>query len=240
MRIGSATLSMRALERIRRNEQMRQISCRKGTGSNFFETVAGPTATLIDFQRDYINRGFFGPGSDAFVGFIRLRGNPIDPTTLGTTDTIMRRPEAITVVEHARPVTADLDFIALELVSVNPITITYNQGQNPEQWNVRVSLQNQSEGGRITTKQTSGVGGTYEALLTTRLLVTFKRVSDNAIRQIPLGVLVGTTAIPWSFNANPILLTDGHFCPSCDTGEPVASVFSGPYLTLTLQPARHP
>ena len=47
------------------------------TGSNFFETVAGPTATLIDFQRDYINRGFFGPGSDAFVGFIRLQGNPI-------------------------------------------------------------------------------------------------------------------------------------------------------------------
>lgn len=212
------------------------------TGSNFFETVPGLTATFLDFSRDSINRGFFGPGSDAFIGFIRFQGNPIDPATLGTTDTIMRRAEEINVIENARPVTADLEFFALELVSVNPITITYNQGHNPEMWDVRVSLQpNQPEGGRITIKQTSPDGGTYEALLGTRVMVTFKRRSDNAIRQLPLGMVVGTNNnTPWSFNANPILLTDGPFCPSCVAGEPRASVFSGPYLTLKLQPARHP
>ena len=211
-------------------------------GDNFFEAIPGPgaTATGLDFSRDYITRGFFGPGSDAFGAFVLLKGDPIDPATLGTTDTIMHRPEAITVVDHGRQVTADLDFTALQLVTINPITVTYNQGQNPEPWNVRVSLQSQSEGGRMTIRQTSGIGGTYEALLTTRLLVTFTRVSDNATRQVPLGVLVGTGTIPWSFNANPILLTDGHFCPSCKAGESFTSVFSGPYLTLRLQPARHP
>jgi hypothetical protein len=127
-------------------------------GSNFFETIPGLTATFIDFSRDSINRGFFGPGSDAFLGFIRLRGSPIDPATLGTTDTIIIRPEAINVVENARQVTAELRFLALELVSVNPITITYDQGHNPELWDVRVSLRdNQPEGGRITIKQTSGL-----------------------------------------------------------------------------------
>jgi hypothetical protein len=88
-------------------------------GSNFFETVPG-LATFLDFTRASITRGFFDPGSDAFIGFVRLRGNPIDPGTLGTTDTIMARPEGITVVEGARPVTADLGLLALELESVNP------------------------------------------------------------------------------------------------------------------------
>ena len=110
-------------------------------GSNFFETVPGLTATFLDFSRASIIRGFFDPGSDAFIGFIRLRGNPIDPRTLGTTDMIMHRPEEINVIQGARPETADLGLLALELESVNPITITYNQGQNPESWTVRVSRQ---------------------------------------------------------------------------------------------------
>jgi hypothetical protein len=208
-------------------------------GSNFFETVPGLTATFIDFSRDNINRGFFGPGSDPFIGFIRLRGNPIDPSTLGTTDTIMHRPEEINVVQGARRVTADLDLLALELESVNPITVTYNLGNNPEQWDVRVSRQaNPPEGGRITIEQTIPDGGTYEAMVNTRLILTFTRRSDGAIRQVPLGLLMGTdNNVPWSFSANPPLFTDGHFCPCCVGGEPRSVVFSGPYLTLTLRPA---
>jgi hypothetical protein len=208
-------------------------------GSNFFETVPGLTATFLDFTRASITRGFFDPGSDAFIGFIRLRGNPIDPRTLGTTDTIMQRPEEINVVQGARPVTADLGLLALELESVNPITITYNQGQNPEVWNVRVSRQpNSLEGGRITIKQTIPDGGTYEALVEARLMVTFTRRSDGAIRQLPVGLVMGSNNnVPWSFSADAPLFTDGHFCPSCVAGEPRSVVFSGPNLQLTLRPA---
>jgi hypothetical protein len=208
-------------------------------GSNFFETVPGLTATLLDFTRENITRGFFDPGSDAFLGVIRLKGNAIDPTTLGTTDTIMHRPEEITVVLGARPVTADLDLLALELQSVNPITVTYNLGQNPEQWNVRVSRQaNPPEGGRITIEQTVPDGGTYEAMVNTRLMVTFTRRLDGAIRQLPLGLVMGTNNdVPWSFSANPPLFTDGHFCPCCVAGASRDVVFSGPFLTLKLRPA---
>jgi hypothetical protein len=208
-------------------------------GSNFFETIPGLTSTFLDFSRDNITRGFFGPGSDAFIGFIRLRGNPIEPRTLGTTDTIMHRPEEINVVLGARPVTADLSLLALKLESVNPITVTYNFGQNPEQWNVQVSRQpNPPRGGRITIQQTIPDGGTYEALVETRLIVTFTRRLDGAIRQLPLRLLMGTNNnVSWSFSADTLLVTDGHFCTSCVAGEPRSAVFSGPNLTLPLQPA---
>lgn len=210
-------------------------------GNNFFETVPGLTATLLDFSREVIARGFFGPGSDVFMGPIRLKGNPISPTTLGTTDTIMSRPEVINVVLGARPVTADLDLLALELKSVTPITVTYNFGNNPEQWDVRVSRQETSpEGGRITIEQTTADGGAYEAMLNTRLMITFTRHLDGAIRRLPLGLVMGTgtsPTVPWSFSAENFLITDGHFCPSCVAGAPRPVVFSGPILTLKLQPA---
>ena len=210
-------------------------------GSNFFETVPGLTATLLDFTREVIARGFFGPGSDAFMGAIRLKGDPIDPTTLGTTDTIMARPEVINVVLDARPVTANLDLLTLELKSVTPITVTYNSGHDPEQWDVRVSRQGGTpEGGRITIKQTTADGGTYEAMVNARLTVTFTRHLDGAIRQLPLALVMGTGAgsnVPWSFSAENFLITDGHFCPSCVAGGPRPVVFSGPNLTLKLQPA---
>ncbi len=191
--------------------------------------------------REVIARGFFGPGSDAFMGAIRLKGDPIDPTTLGTTDTIMARPEVINVVLDARPVTANLDLLTLELKSVTPITMTYNSGHDPEQWDVRVSRQGGTpEGGRITIKQTTADGGTYDAMVNARLTVTFTRHLDGAIRQLPLALVMGTGAgsnVPWSFSAENFLITDGHFCPSCVAGGPRPVVFSGPYLTLKLQPA---
>jgi len=208
-------------------------------GPNFFESVPGLTTSFLDFSRDNIARDFFGPGSDPFIGFIRLKGKTINPT-LGTTNVIMQRGEEINVVLGARPVSADLSLITIELQSVTPVTITYNSGQNPELWDVRVSRQESApEGGRITIEQTTAGGGTYEATVNTRIFVKFTRHSDGAIRQLPLGLIMGSGAsnIPWSFSANPPLFTDGHFCPSCVAGNSRDILFSGPYLTLKLRPA---
>jgi len=83
-------------------------------GPNFFESVPGLTTSFLDFSRDNIARDFFGPGSDPFIGFIRLKGKTINPT-LGTTNVIMQRPEEINVVLGARPVSADLSLITIEL-----------------------------------------------------------------------------------------------------------------------------
>jgi hypothetical protein len=98
-------------------------------GPNYFETV--PAGTSIDFGRgNIIRRGFFDPGSDGFIGGIRLQGDPVDPRALGTTDTIMQRLEDINISQNERLVT-DLGLALVSLVSVNPITVTYNGGTIP-------------------------------------------------------------------------------------------------------------
>jgi hypothetical protein len=208
-------------------------------GPNYFESIPGLTTSSLDFSRDNIDRNFFGPGSDIFMGFIRLKGRTINPI-LGTTNVIMQRREEINLVLGARPVRADLSLITLELQSVTPITVTYNSGQNPEQWDVRVSRQESApEEGRIVIDQRTADGGTYDATVTTRIFVKFTRRSDGAIRQLPFGLIMGTgpVNVPWSFSANPPLFTDGHFCPSCVAGDSRDVLFSGPILTLKLRPA---
>lgn len=206
-------------------------------GPNYFETVS--TGTSMDFSRTNISRGFFDPGSDSFLGFIRLQGVPIDPTTLGTTDTIVQRLFDIKISQNGQPRTISLEIVAVSLVGVNPITVTHNGGQNPELWDARVSLQpNQEQRGRMTITQTSADGGTYETLQPARLMITFIRRSDNATRALPLGVLLGASDVPWSYNADRILITDGHFCPSCSEGESRSSIFSGPSFRWQVRPAR--
>jgi hypothetical protein len=86
--------------------------------------------------------------------------------------------------------------------------------------------------------QTSADGGTYDTLQPARLMITFIRRSDNATRALPFGVLLGTSDVPWSYNADRILITDGHFCPSCSAGESRSSIFSGPSFQWQVQPAR--
>ena len=206
-------------------------------GPNYFET--DPTGTSIDFSRSFIPRNFFDLGSDPFLGFIRLQGHPVDQRTLGTTDTIMQRVFDIEISQNGPPKTISLEIAAVSLVAVNPITVTHNGGQNPELWDARVSLQpNQEQRGRMTIMQTSADGGTYETLQPARLMITFIRRSDNATRDLPFGVLLAASDAPWSYNADRILITDGHFCPSCSAGESRSSVFDGPSFRWQVGPAR--
>ena len=44
-------------------------------GLHYFETI--PPGTSFNFINDPIPRDFFAPGSDAFIGFFRLRGIPL-------------------------------------------------------------------------------------------------------------------------------------------------------------------
>ena len=126
-------------------------------------------------------------------------------------------------------------------MSVNPITVTYNLGQNPELWDVRLSLQpNQDQRGRMTIMQTSTGSGTYDTLQPARLNITFIRRSDNLTRVLPFAILMGANDVPWSYNADRFLITDHHFCPSCFAGAPRSSVFAGPYLQWQVRPAMGP
>jgi hypothetical protein len=55
-------------------------------GLYYLETIR--TGTSFNFSNDPIPSGFFGPGSDVFIGFFRLRGIPFHETTA---DTVVRR-----------------------------------------------------------------------------------------------------------------------------------------------------
>ncbi len=89
------------------------------------------------FLTDPLPADFFGPGSDPFDGQIALEGQPLETSpagVLGQTDVIIRRPNA----EYGGPV--EIEMVALSLVSSAPVTVTYDGGQNPESWDVKVCL----------------------------------------------------------------------------------------------------
>jgi len=83
-----------------------------------------------------IPAGFFGPGSDPFFGSIQWQGHRIDRETLGNTSTLVQRSGM--PVSPQAPVgaqgTVDLELVALSLVSVQPIMVTYNGGTMSERW----------------------------------------------------------------------------------------------------------
>lgn len=99
--------------------------------------------SLLDFANSPIPAGFFGPGSDPFQGRVEFCGEPLESTlgTLGTIDTIVRRPSpTVPLSPPAGMDTVPIEIVALSLVSCQPITVTYNAGTSFELWNVSAAL----------------------------------------------------------------------------------------------------
>ena len=129
-----------------------------GPGTEFsFGNTAGPA----------IPADFFGPGSDPFEGTIALTGNPVcsvPPGVLEATDTIVRRLTDTGDLDQG-PQVVDVEIIALSLVSIEPITVTFNGGQNPEDWDVEVHLSSTvpQPTGSMTITKTHENGGVFES-----------------------------------------------------------------------------
>jgi len=199
---------------------------------DYFETV--PAGTSISFIHNSIPSGFFGPGSDAFIDTIRFKGVPISPNpALGTADAVVRRLNDVYIAQNGRngaTATISIQIGILDLVGVSPITVTYNQGQNPELWDVDVSLSpNQAQLlGSMTITQRNPQGGTYDISLPVRMVITFTRRSDNVTRALPMSVLFGSNDVPWSHNAGRVLLTAEQFCPICIESESRVSTLTAP------------
>ena len=129
---------------------------------------------------------FFGPGSDPFDGLMCLQGVPLGISGTGDADTQIERaadPFDRCALPSATPATVDIEIVALSLEGVAPITVTYNGGSDPEQWDVAVDL---SPGGLIagtpqstlTATKTHCNGGTYTSDLFVQPRFTFTKVGD--------------------------------------------------------------
>jgi hypothetical protein len=107
-------------------------------GDDPWKTVA-EGLSYMDFSTHPIPAGFFGPMSNPFSGIILLEGEPLDPATMGNTDTIVRRLDTVSLPCTSTAMT-EIKLVALSLKGDSSITVTFSNGDPPEQWNVKVCL----------------------------------------------------------------------------------------------------
>lgn len=180
-------------------------------GYDLLETVPGQTYADVSLPMD-----FFDPGSDPFMARINFGGEPLE-TFMGH-DT----GDADTVVQRTMPATpggapVPIELVQLNLVSMQPITVTYNGGQMPEMWNVQGVPQETQTQGHIQLRGTEG-GGTFNSQLPVNAKLIFTRLSDGRQKEFDAPPLeFQGNNIPWQPGCRgPALhvpgLNDG-FCP---------------------------
>jgi len=185
-------------------------------GDDHYET---PGMTTWGFSLEPIPADFFGPGCQPFGDGVGLQGVPLDPGSLGTTDTIVRRLEDANLPDPLPATdTIPIEIVALSLRSVAPITV--DCGTREELWDIEVELGPPPQPiGRMTITKTHSDGGTYDAELVVRPLFIFTRVSDNVQQTlVPENPLqFSAENVPWDQpDCHPDILIPGDFCPSAD------------------------
>jgi hypothetical protein len=147
-----------------------------------------------DFSPTPIPANFFDPGSDPFAADVPLTGEPLNTVpanVIDPVDTIVERLAQATLPLVCGPAdTVPIEIQALRLVSCNPVTVTYNGGMMPEQWDVAVSLSATfpQQSGSITISHDCAEGGSFSATLPVIPQFVFTRLSDSATRTLDLGI----------------------------------------------------
>lgn len=161
-------------------------------GIDLFTTPPGGTS-YQDLSCTPIPPGFFDPGSDPFDGTIAFRGEPLSGGLLGPTDTIVRRHGSASLPGPGSSATVPIEIVALSLVSVSPIVVTYPPPRPPEQWDVRACLSSAVAQPRGTMTVSAGPcreeGGTFTSYLPVQPVFTFTRISDAATRLLDTGMM---------------------------------------------------
>ncbi len=160
-------------------------------GIDLFSTPGGGTT----YDEHPIPANFFGPGSDPFVGRIILVGQPLNtqpPGILGATDTIVRRNGPVFLPDPDSAGQIPIEIVALNLVSVQPIVVTYNGGTNPELWNVQVNLSRaapQLPGTMTIVRGPCGCedGGSFSSTLPVLPKLSFSRLGPPGFVELDFG-----------------------------------------------------
>ena len=197
-------------------------------GNDEFETT-GNGETYHNFQASPVPAGFFGSGSQQYAGLVPLVGVPLNPS-VNDIDTIIHRNQDVFT-----PGSTTITMTALNLASINPITVSYSDGHT-ENWNVRVNLSSlKTSGGSMSFSD----GGTFDSSLSVYPKFTFTRVSDGAVKVLDTGASSGTggvTAQSSPLQANGDLQAIA-ICRAVDSPEfqmsAAASTASCPPVTLT-------
>jgi hypothetical protein len=186
-----------------------------------FDPVVHVPPSFWDFGPIPLPADFFGPGSDPFDGGVPadavvIPTSPHCPGFLGNTDMLIERKDVAVLPGIPSTDVIDIEIVELSLVSVSPITVTYNGGLSPEMWDVEITLSpSLASTGMMTIRQEHSNGGTFDAQIFLQPQFTFTRVSDSTVRILDgAGAyedLLNAIDVPWTYS-DPSLT-----CPNCVT-----------------------
>ena len=183
-------------------------------GDDLWNTPCG--TTRFSFCEDPIPAGFFDPGSEPFVGNVRLEGG------LGSSglDTTMTRFQDMALDGIGATAETPIQLVALDLVSCEPIMVTTNG--NEQLWDVAVGLSDDASPlGTMQVLREHANGGTFSATFFVQPVFTFTRVNnplDIRIFEPPVITEFCTfPGAPWVHTADPNI-GGGGFPPGIATG----------------------
>lgn len=134
-----------------------------------------------------IPAGFFGPGSDPFIGQVLFDSQPIDPINLGPTDTIVKRPP-LPPIPPGPPIIVPIEMLELNLVSAQPISVGYNGMPSTETWHVNVAISDTpAPTGSMQVQAIGPNGGTFSANIGVRPVFIFTNMQD--LQQLDAGLI---------------------------------------------------
>ncbi|HOW73376.1 MAG TPA: hypothetical protein PKY77_22475 [Phycisphaerae bacterium] len=97
-----------------------------GRSSNDYYRTIEAAVTFGGGTLPAIPAGFFGPGSEPFTGTVLMKGMPVDPT-VSHADTIVGRHGEAYLPSDGSGDTIPIELRGMSLVSVSPITVTYQE-----------------------------------------------------------------------------------------------------------------
>ncbi|MBU0742257.1 T9SS type A sorting domain-containing protein [bacterium] len=192
----------------------------------------GIQGTQIVFGQDVpppLPADFFGPGSDPFEGTVALVGEPLGATEWGdyeVADTLLKRsgdPFDRCALPSPDSRLVYLEIVALNLRSVEPITVTYFGGMFPEAWDVHVGLSTAPVPvwGEMEAFKTHENGGTLRGYFELQPFYTFTRVGDG------FQVILDT-----GLEQPPLFMefTDGHWVHTVDPALEILAPSNGRFV----------
>ncbi|TVQ56518.1 MAG: hypothetical protein EA377_02100 [Phycisphaerales bacterium] len=171
-------------------------------------TTRGDGESVISFAETPIPAGFFGPGSDPYTGPVKLCAGGTDEP-----DTVVLRQGDIKMVADADggPVSATvpIEVVHLDLVSCEPILVTYGDSVEPEEWQVNIGTQPGMMTGEMTIHWETIQGGTFDTWINPGYTMVFINPGTGTILELHLEELglggpdaqLNGSGAPWLFES---------------------------------------